>query len=130
VLVITGAVNPRSEKAVKNLFDQIPDPKAVVVVGSCGSTGGVFHDCYNIRGGVDMALPVDVYVPGCPARPEAIIDGVVKALGIVKTKLEGTYKAEKPEPLVLLPVAAPVSPAKAAETTGDAAAPATGGEGR
>jgi ech hydrogenase subunit C len=96
VLLITGAVNPRSEKAVKNLYDQIADPKAVIVIGSCGSTGGVFHDCYNIRGGVDMAIPVDVYIPGCPARPEAIIDGVVKALGVVKAKLEAAGKKETP----------------------------------
>jgi len=129
VLVITGAVNPRSEKAVKNLYDQIPDPKAVIVVGSCGSTGGVFHDCYNIRGGVDMAIPVDVYVPGCPARPEAIIDGVVKALGIVKAKLEGTFKEEKPLPLA--PPAAPAGKAaKAAKGTENEGAAAAGGEGQ
>jgi len=87
VLLVTGAVNPRSERALKNLYEQMPEPKAVIVIGSCGATGGVFHDCYNIRGGVDTAIPVDVYVPGCPARPEAIIDGVVKALGLVKEKL-------------------------------------------
>ena len=127
VLVITGSVNPRSEKAVKNLYDQIPEPKAVIVVGSCGSTGGVFHDCYNIRGGVDMAIPVDVYVPGCPARPEAIIDGVVKALGIVKAKLEGTYKEEKPAPLER--PAAPAKPARA-PAEGEQAAASSGGEGQ
>ena len=100
VLLVTGAVNPRSAKALKNLYEQMPSPKAVIVIGACGSTGGVFHDCANIYGGVDTVIPVDVYVPGCPARPEAIIDGVVKALGIVKAILEGKAKepAEKPEP--------------------------------
>jgi ech hydrogenase subunit C len=108
VLVVSGAVNPRSAKAVKNLYDQMAGPKAVICVGSCGSTGGVFHDCYNIKGGVDTVLPVDVYVPGCPARPEAIIDGVVKALGIVKAKLEGASKEPEPAPK-------PKSPAKGGE---------------
>ncbi|MEA1993697.1 MAG: hydrogenase, partial [Euryarchaeota archaeon] len=58
---------------------------AVIVVGNCGSTGGVFHESYNVAGPVDEMIPVDVYVPGCPPRPEAIIDGVVKAW----IKLEG-----------------------------------------
>jgi len=86
ILVVTGATNPRSSKALKNLYDQMPEPKVVIVVGSCGATGGVFHDCYNTLGGVDKTIPVDVYVPGCPARPEAIIDGVVKALGLIEEK--------------------------------------------
>jgi ech hydrogenase subunit C len=98
VLLVTGAVNPRTAKALKNLYDQIPEPKAVIVIGSCGSTGGVFHDCYNIKGGVDTVIPVDVYVPGCPARPEAIIDGAVKALGIVKAKLEHATSAPATKP--------------------------------
>jgi ech hydrogenase subunit C len=96
VLLVTGAVNPRTAKSLRNLYDQMPSPKAVIVVGSCGSTGGVFHDCYNILGGIDQVLPVDVYVPGCPARPEAIIDGVVTALGLVKAKLEAAARGDSP----------------------------------
>lgn len=80
VLVVTGPVNKRTGRVLKNLYDQIPDPKMVIAVGACASTGGVFHNCYNIQGGVDTVVPVDVYVPGCAARPEAIIDGVVLAL--------------------------------------------------
>jgi ech hydrogenase subunit C len=138
VLLITGAVNPRTEKAVKNLYGQIPEPKAVIVVGSCGSTGGVFHDCYNIRGGVDTAIPVDVYVPGCPARPEAIIDGVVKALGLVKAKLEAAENGGTPPGPAQPPAEEDVEVAEAEEETapgeegekGAPAAKARGGEGQ
>ena len=55
-------------------------PKVVVAIGSCGLSGGIFKDAYNVLGGIDTVIPVDVYVPGCPAKPEAIIDGVVMAL--------------------------------------------------
>ena len=79
-MVVTGPVNYRTARVLKNLYNQIPDPKMVIAVGACASTGGVFHNCYNIMGGVDKVIPVDVYVPGCAARPEAIIDGVVLAL--------------------------------------------------
>jgi ribosomal protein S18 acetylase RimI-like enzyme len=58
----------------------------VVAIGICASTGGIFRECYNVSGGVDSVIPVDVYVPGCAARPEAIIDGVVKALGVLEEK--------------------------------------------
>ena len=94
VLLATGTVNPRTAKSLKNIYDQMPDPKVVICIGSCGATGGVFQDCYNIQGGVDTVVPVAVYVPGCPARPEAIIDGVVKALGIVKAQLEAAERGE------------------------------------
>ena len=60
---------------------------AVIAIGACACTGGVFQDCYNVVGGVDHVIPVDVYVPGCAAKPEAIIDGVVLALEVVKGKL-------------------------------------------
>ena len=62
------------------------DPKVVVACGTCACSGGIFHDCYNIHGGADSAIPVDVYVPGCAVRPESIIDGVVQALGILEEK--------------------------------------------
>ena len=58
----------------------------VVAVGICAASGGIFRECYNISGGVDSVIPVDVYVPGCAARPEAIIDGVVQALGVLEKK--------------------------------------------
>lgn len=81
VLLVTGPVNRRTGRVLKNLYEQVPNPKMVIAVGTCAASGGVFHNCYNVLGGVDKVIPVDVYVPGCAARPEAIIDAVVIALG-------------------------------------------------
>ena len=64
------------------------EPKVVCAIGICACNGGVFKDCYNILGGIDKVIPVDVYVPGCAARPQSIIDGVVKSLAILKQKSE------------------------------------------
>jgi len=64
----------------------MPEPKVVVAIGICGTSGGIFRECYNVLGGIDTVIPVDVYVPGCAARPEAIIDGVVRALGVLEEK--------------------------------------------
>ena len=80
ILVVTGTVNHRNKRVLKNIYDQMPEPKVVVAVGACGSTGGVFRDAYNVVGGVDKVIPVDSYVPGCAPKPEAIIDGIVLAL--------------------------------------------------
>ena len=80
ILLVTGTVNHRNKKVLANLYDQMPVPKRVVAIGSCGLSGGIFRSAYNVVGGVDKVIPVDVYVPGCPAKPEAIIDGVVMAL--------------------------------------------------
>ena len=60
------------------------EPKFVVAVGTCACSGGVFRKCYNVGGGIDSAIPVSVYIPGCPASPKAIIDGVVKLLTSLK----------------------------------------------
>ncbi len=89
ILLITGAMNAQSRDVVRQLYDQMPEPKVVVAVGICACSGGIFRDCYNILGGVDKAIPVDVYVPGCAARPESIIDGVAKALKVLKEKRAG-----------------------------------------
>ena len=88
VLLVTGTVNHRNKKVLQNIYDQMPEPKAVIAIGACGNTGGVFRDAYNVLGGVDQVIPVDVYVPGCPAKPEAIIDGVVAGLGKFAQKVE------------------------------------------
>ena len=80
LFLVTGTVNHRNKKVLANLVAQMPDPKVVVALGACGLTGGVFREAYNVVGGVDKIVPVDVYVPGCPPKPEAIIDGVVTGL--------------------------------------------------
>lgn len=79
VLLVTGPVTRDMEKKLRLIYEQTPDPKIVMVIGNCGNTTGVFYESYNIAGPVDRVVPVDVYVCGCPPRPEAIIDGVMKA---------------------------------------------------
>jgi ech hydrogenase subunit C len=86
IFLVTGAVNEQSKAVIQNLYRQLPEPKVVVAVGACAASGGIFRECYNISGGVDIVVPVDVYVPGCAARPEAIIDGVVKGLAVMEEK--------------------------------------------
>lgn len=86
VLLITGPVTKRCRDRLLNLYLQVPEPKVVVAVGTCSCDGGVFRGMYNVENGVDKVIPVDVYVPGCAARPQQIIDGVVKALQILKEK--------------------------------------------
>jgi len=80
IFLVTGTVNPRNRKVLLNLYRQIPAPRIVVALGSCALSGGIFREAYNVIGGVDQVIPVDIYVPGCPPRPESIIDGVLMAL--------------------------------------------------
>jgi ech hydrogenase subunit C len=86
IFLVTGSVNVQNAPVVRNIYAQMPDPKVVVAIGICGTSGGIFRECYNVLGGIDTVIPVDVYVPGCAARPEAIIDGVVRALGVLEEK--------------------------------------------
>lgn len=79
VLIITGTVTEKIKDKVHRVFAQVPDPKLVMVVGGCGISKGVFQESYAMAGPVDANFPVDVYVPGCPPRPEAIIYGVARA---------------------------------------------------
>ena len=92
IFLITGGINAQNESVVKQIYAQMPNPKVVVAVGICACNGGIFKDCYNIHGGVDTAIPVDIYVPGCAARPEAIIDGIVKAVALLDQKREQNRK--------------------------------------
>ena len=95
IMVVTGSVNYKNVNVLKNIYNQIPDPKVVLAVGACASTGGIFHDCYNVIGGVDQVIPVDAYVPGCTPRPEAILDGVVAALSILEEKKAKSIKGQE-----------------------------------
>ena len=95
IFLITGGINTQNQAVVKQLYDQMPKPKVVVAVGVCACTGGVFKDCYNILGGVDTTIPVDIYVPGCAARPQAIIDGVVKAVELFQKRSDEMEQKKK-----------------------------------
>ena len=79
VILVTGPVTKKMAERVKRTYEQVPDPKVVMCVGTCGESGGVFYDSYSLAGPIDDVIPVDVYVAGCPPRPEAIVHGVVKA---------------------------------------------------
>ena len=98
ILLVTGSVNNLNEPILRNIYAQMPEPRVVVAIGACAYSGGVFADCYNVKGGIAKVLPVDVYVPGCAARPESILDGVVRAALLLAERkkalrLEGRRKA-------------------------------------
>lgn len=86
IFLVTGPVTYRSRERLVELYTQMPEPKVVVAVGSCTTTGGVFRGMYNVEDGIDQYIPVDVYIPGCAASPQLIIDGVVKALEVLERK--------------------------------------------
>ena len=80
ILVVTGSVNFKNAPVLRQIYAQMREPRVVLALGVCSSSGGVFAGSYNVFGGVDKVLPVDVFVPGCPPRPEAIIDGFLLAV--------------------------------------------------
>ena len=81
MLLVTGPVTRNMELALRKTYDAAPEPKLVVAVGACGISGGIFGTNYATRGGVDQVIPVDVYIPGCPPRPEALLHGILLAVG-------------------------------------------------
>ena len=117
IFLVTGSVNAQNIEVVRHIYDQMLEPKVVVACGICACTGGVFRDCYNVIGGVDKAIPVDVYAPGCAVRPETIIDAVLEAVKILDKKAEAMKRGEDPAKLT------PVRHACACEDEQGAAAP-------
>jgi NADH-quinone oxidoreductase B subunit len=97
VLLVTGPVTRQARERLIRIYEQMPDPKFVISVGACSISGGVFEGCYNCVGSVSDVIPVDVYIPGCPPRPEAIIDGIVQLL----TNLKGGEARKHTKPVVI-----------------------------
>jgi len=84
MLLVTGTATRNMQRALVKTYNATPDPKLVVAVGACACSGGIFQNTYATSNGIDCIVPVDVYIPGCPPRPQAIIYGILKALDRVK----------------------------------------------
>jgi NADH-quinone oxidoreductase subunit B len=100
LMIVSGRVSQKMAPVLREVYDQMPEPKWVIAMGDCAACGGIFNN-YAVIQGVDRIVPVDMYVPGCPPRPEALLDGIIKLQDRIKAghgrKEKGTYRDPRPE---------------------------------
>jgi len=95
VMIVAGTVNHKMAKTVRTLYDQMPEPKWVVAMGACACTGGPFREYPNVVMGVDKIVPVDVYIPGCPPRPESVQYGFMRLQDTIRARTEERLAARR-----------------------------------
>jgi NADH-quinone oxidoreductase subunit B len=92
IMLVTGPITKKLEPKLLTLWEQMPEPKWTIAMGECAISGGPFWQSYNVLAGVDTFIPVDIYIPGCPPRPEALLDGFEKLKEKIKAEKEDLFR--------------------------------------